>query len=68
MLLRLFSESRAAEMKNQLMKGVRLCLSLLFLFPLLLLQGFLMIADNMNHEKNSSLHRGQYAIKGKMTY
>lgn len=40
MLLRLFCEGCAAEMKNQLMKGVRLRLGLLFLF-LLFLHGFL---------------------------
>lgn len=46
MILRLFCQSRAAEMKNQLVKGVRLPLGLLFLF-LLFLHGFLSDAQQM---------------------
>lgn len=66
MLLRLFCESCAAEMKNQLMKGVRLRLSLLFLF-LLFLQSFLIIGNNMNHDKNLNIYCGKYAIYGNCT-
>lgn len=57
MFLQLFCESRAAKMQNQLVKGIRFCFSLLFLF-LLFLQSFLSINYNRNHTKSICEYSG----------